>query len=91
MSALETHTGAGLAALFSMVLGAAYVLDSYRRAFFGPLGNDTVGRALDLRQRELMIVAIFGLLILLAGLCPSLILDTTREAGSLWVTRLGLP
>ena len=39
MSALHSHTGAGLAALLAMVLGAAYVLDGYRRTFFGHLGN----------------------------------------------------
>ena len=39
MSTLKSHTGAGLAALFAMVLGAAYVLDSYRRTFYGPVAQ----------------------------------------------------
>ena len=49
VSALQTHTGAGLAALLAMVLGAAYVLDGYRRTFFGPLGNNAIAAAADLR------------------------------------------
>ena len=36
MSTFERHAGAGLAALVGMVLGAAYFLGLYRRAFFGP-------------------------------------------------------
>jgi len=90
MSTLRSHTGAGLAALFAMVLGAAYVLDSYRRTFYGPLGNDVVAQALDLRRRELLIAVTFTLLILVAGLYPAIVLDTTREASALWVDRLGM-
>jgi len=35
LSALDTHTGAGLAALAGVVIGAAYFLGIYRRAFLG--------------------------------------------------------
>ena len=91
MAALLSHTGAGLAALFAMVLGAAYVLGSYRRTFFGPLKSRVVAEVVDLHQRELLVVVVFTLLILLAGLYPSLVLDATREASALWVQRLGLP
>lgn len=89
MSALRSHTGAGLAALFAAVLGAAYVLDSYRRTFYGPVRNGAVAEALDLRRRELVVAAVFAALVLLAGLYPALVLDTTRGASTLWVERLG--
>ncbi|MEA3277764.1 MAG: NADH-quinone oxidoreductase subunit M [Pseudomonadota bacterium] len=91
MSTLQSHAGAGLAALFGMVLGAAYVLDGYRRTFYGPVGNGIVAEALDLRRRELVVAVLFTALILLAGLYPALVLDATREASTLWVDHLGSP
>ena len=91
MSTLKTHTGAGLAALFAMVLGAGYVLQSYRRTFYGPMANNVVAEALDLRRRELVVAIVFTTLILLAGLYPALVLDTIREASTLWVNNLGTP
>ncbi len=48
VSALGSHTGAGLAALFGMVLGAGYFLSLYRRAFLGPARSAVVIDALDL-------------------------------------------
>ena len=57
LSALDTHTGAGLAALAGVVLGAAYFLGIYRRAFLGPTHNSTVADATDLRARELSVRA----------------------------------
>jgi NADH-quinone oxidoreductase subunit M len=91
VSALQSHTGAGLAALFAMVLGAAYVLDAYRRTFYGPVGNRVVANAQDLRPRELLVVALFAALCLGIGLYPEAVLETTREASILWVDRLGSP
>ena len=91
MSTLEAHRGAGLAALVGMVLGAAYLLDSYRRTFYGPFGNTAIEELVDLRRRELWLAGAFAALILLAGLYPALVLDTTRAASALWVSRLGTP
>ncbi|MEA3412188.1 MAG: NADH-quinone oxidoreductase subunit M [Pseudomonadota bacterium] len=88
MGTLKSHTGAGLAALFGMVLGAAYVLDSYRSTFYGPVSNDVVAGAVDLRRRELWIAVAFTALILMVGLYPSVVIDTTREASTQWVERL---
>ena len=90
MSALNTHLGAGLLALLTMVLGAAYVLDSYRRAFFGPPGHRAVMATVDLRPRELGIALAFSLPILVLGLWPSLVLDTLHATAQQWVARLAL-
>ena len=88
MSALQTHTGAGLAALFAMILAAAYVLDSFRRTFFGAAGNEAVATAVDLRGREMALAVVFTALILLAGLYPAFVLDTTQAASLLWLDGL---
>ncbi|SCZ66978.1 complex I subunit 4 family protein [Thiohalomonas denitrificans] len=84
-SAFETHTGAGLAALFAMVLGAAYLLSSYRRAFLGPVTGVVVREALDLRPREVWLVAAFALVILGIGFFPSLILNLIAPSVEMWV------
>jgi NADH-quinone oxidoreductase subunit M len=89
VSALGSHTGTGLAALFTMVLGAAYMLEGYRRTFYGPLVNAPVAQALDLRRRELGVAVSFTVLILLAGLNPSWVLEPMRQAAEGWVGRLG--
>lgn len=88
VSAIKTHTGAGLAALFGMVLGAAYFLGIYRRAFLGPVDNEVIADALDLRPRELLVAATLGALILVAGLYPDLVLDLTRAAAQNWTDHL---
>ena len=88
LSALSTHTGAGLAALFSIIVGAGYFLGIYRRAFLGPVKHDVIGDALDLRKRELALVAVFAVLILLLGLWPNSVLQITQIASETWVSNL---
>jgi len=86
-----THTGAGLAALFGMVLGAGDFLSLHRRAFLGPPGSEVVADAMDLRPRELILVSLLALLILIAGIYPDLVLDLTWAATEDWITRLVSP
>jgi len=88
-SALKTHTGAGLAALAGIVIGAVYFLRIYRQAFLGPVTSSVVAEASDLRTRELLIVAVLVLLILTAGFYPAAVLDVTRAASEAWLGNLG--
>lgn len=88
VSAIKTHTGAGLAALFGMVLGAAYFLNIYRKTFFGPVVRPAVSASSDLRPRELALVIVFGLIVLIVGMYPAPILDLLRPSAELWVFRL---
>jgi NADH-quinone oxidoreductase subunit M len=88
VSALQTHTGAGLAALFAMVIGAAYFLGLYRRAFFGPVTSPVVASATDLRPREVAILLVFALIILAVGLHPAAVLDLMRASAEAWIGRL---
>ncbi|MCG6862219.1 MAG: NADH-quinone oxidoreductase subunit M [Chromatiaceae bacterium] len=87
-SALDTHTGAGLAALFAMVVGAGYFLGLYRKAFFGPVRTIYVELALDLRGRELLVAILLALVVLALGLYPQAVLDFTQTAGQAWIFRL---
>ena len=88
LSALTTHTGAGLAALFTMVLGAGYLLGIYRRAFLGPTTSSVVADAKDLRRRELLVVAVIGGLILFIGIYPDAVLDIIRISSEEWINHL---
>jgi NADH-quinone oxidoreductase subunit M len=88
VSALKTHTGAGLAALFAMVLGAAYFLNLFRRAFLGPVTRADVATAIDLRPRELALVVVFALVVLGVGLYPAPLLEIIRPAAEAWVQRI---
>jgi NADH-quinone oxidoreductase subunit M len=87
-SAFDTHTGAGLAGLAGLVLGAAYFLGAYRQAFLGTVHNPVVAEALDLRARELLVVVVLSGVMLFIGLRPSTVLDLTRTAGEAWVARV---
>ncbi len=89
IAVLKSHTGAGLAALFGMVIGAAYFLSLYRRAFFGPVTSPVVADAVDLLPRERVIILVFAAIVLVIGFYPSILLDVTRAASDHWIQRLG--
>ena len=88
MSTLSTHSGAGLAALVTIVAAAGYFLGIYRRAFLGPVRHVGISEALDLCSRELALVVVLAGLILSLGLWPSSVLDITRVASEDWVGHL---
>jgi NADH-quinone oxidoreductase subunit M len=88
VSVLQTHTGAGLAALFGMVLGAAYFLSLYRKAFFGPVTSPVVAQAMDLRPREMGVMLLFAALIIAVGIYPVPVLEIIEKSGALWVSRV---
>ncbi|RUM92700.1 MAG: NADH-quinone oxidoreductase subunit M [Thiothrix sp.] len=90
ISALKTHTGAGLAALTGIVIGAAYFLRLYRQVFFGPIKNAVVQQAMDLRPRERFIAICLALIILFLGLYPASVLDLTKKSSTAWVERLNI-
>jgi len=89
LSILKTHTGAGMAALFGMVIGAGYFLSLYRRAFLGPAHNPAVIHGADLLPRERWLMALVAVLVLLAGFAPSWVIDLIAPAAQGWAARLG--
>lgn len=89
LSALQTHTGAGLAALGAMALAAAYTLGSYRRAALGPVTHAHLSALPDLVRREYLIAAVLACLMLLFGLFPGLLLEPIHTDAARWVARVG--
>jgi NADH-quinone oxidoreductase subunit M len=89
LATLQTHTGAGIAALAAMVFGGAYFMGLYRKAFFGPAVRPAVATADDLLPRELWAAALIGAAILLFGLYPQPLLDLTQGAVQSWLLAVG--
>lgn len=87
-AAITSHTGAGLAALLAIILGAAYFISLYRQAFLGPVNNAVVAQAHDLQTRELIIICISAILILVAGFYPASVMDITEVTVKGWLSHL---
>lgn len=88
VTALQEHSGATLAALFGMVVGAGAFLGPYRSAFFGPLRPGPVAEADDLTLREFAVALLFALLIVVLGCYPQWPLELIRVTAESWVARL---
>lgn len=89
LATLQTHTGAGIAALAAMVFGGAYFMGLYRKAFFGPALRPAVATADDLLPREMWAVALIGGAILIFGLYPQPLLELTQSAVERWLQAVG--
>jgi NADH-quinone oxidoreductase subunit M len=89
VAALHSHTGAGLAALFAVVLAAGVFLMPFRQAFLGPVRHPDVANAEDLRPRELLVALIAAALLLFFGFYPAPLLELIRPAAELWVAGIG--
>lgn len=88
---LKAHTGAGLAALFGVVITAGYFMNLYRKSFFGPVTSEVIQTATDLYPRELAIHFVLVLFVIGLGLFPSLILDIINGSTTAWINQLTLP
>ncbi len=87
MGVLQSHTGAGLATLFAVILGAGYLFTTLRKSLFGNIAHPAVARGVDLLPRELGLVMVLGLIVLLLGVLPALLLDTVSLATAGWLQR----
>ena len=88
VSALDKYTGVGLAALFGIILGAAYFLGIYRKAFLGECNNEIIADAVDLKRRELLVVFVLSAIILVVGIYPKIIISTIETASIDWISLL---
>ena len=88
LAVFKTHMGAAIAALAGIVLGAAYFLKLYRKAFFGPVTNRVVAESVDLHRHEIIVVSVLAVLVVFLGFYPAAILDVIQQASHDWVGRL---
>jgi NADH-quinone oxidoreductase subunit M len=89
LAALESHTGAGMAALFGLAIAAGGFLALYRKAFFGPVTRAEVADARDLRPREWAVLVVMIALIASIGLYPIPWLEIVRPSAEAWAAGLG--
>ena len=86
---LGRHTGAGMAALFGLAIGASAFVALYRQAFWGEVRTAPVAPMQDLTGRERAVLwSLFGL-ILVIGLYPAPWLDIVRPAAQAWAAGFG--
>ena len=88
LSALEQHTGAGMAALFALSIAAGAFLHLYRKAFFGPVQRQAVADAEDLRPREWAVLIALIAMIVAIGVYPEPWFDLVRPAAEAWAAAL---
>jgi NADH-quinone oxidoreductase subunit M len=84
LAALQSHTGAGMAALFGLAIAAGAFLAIYRKAFFGPVTRREVAEAEDLRPREWAVLVVLIFLVVAIGLYPGPWLEIVRPAAEAW-------
>mgnify|MGYP002776373066 CR=1 FL=1 len=89
LAALESHPGAGMAALFGLSIAAGGFLALYRRAFFGPVMHAVVAQSEDLRPRERLVLLAIVAMALGIGIYPSPWVDMLRPAAEAWAAGLG--
>jgi NADH-quinone oxidoreductase subunit M len=85
VSTLKTYTGAGLVALFVVVLGAGYVLNSIRITLLGPAHHEYLTRLPDLLPRELVAISLLVIGVLVFGLYPQGILNLLALSSGTWL------
>jgi NADH-quinone oxidoreductase subunit M len=88
LAALQSHTGAGMAALFGLSIAAGAFLSLYRKAFFGPVTRPDVAQAEDLRPREWVVLVALISMIVLIGIYPGPWIDLVRPAAEAWAAGL---
>ncbi|MEO5363062.1 MAG: NADH-quinone oxidoreductase subunit M [Magnetococcus sp. DMHC-8] len=87
LGTITAHKGAALAAIGGQILGAAYFLHYYRRAFLGPVTSRAVAEAADLQPREWLVVLLLALPVLVLGLYPQWLLHMTQTPVLTWLAR----
>lgn len=88
IGAFLSRDGMGLAALAAVILGAAYFLGFFRKAFLGPILHPATLQTADLRAGESAIGTCLAALVLYFGLYPQPLLDLTAKPLKAWVKRL---
>lgn len=90
IGALELHYSLGLVALFTMIVGAAYVLTHARKTFWGPPTDAGRQPHADISTRELLVLVPPAVFILVFGLFPGLVIDIIRQSSMDWLAIFNL-
>jgi NADH-quinone oxidoreductase subunit M len=88
IAALQSHTGAGMAALFGLSIAAGGFLALYRKAFFGPVDKTAVAQASDLRPREWAVLIALIIMVVGIGVYPGPWIEIVRPASEAWAAGL---
>jgi NADH-quinone oxidoreductase subunit M len=88
---LDTYPSLAVTAMLGAIIGATYIINFMRRAFWGPIVNAGIVDADDLKRRELAILCIPAVLILIFGLFPNLIMNIHNQAAEKWLLQLNSP
>jgi len=78
MSAFQTHFWVAFSAALTLIFSASYTLWMYKRVFFGPVGNEYVGRFKDMNWVEMTNYILLAAGIFFIGLYPQPIIDVMR-------------
>lgn len=78
MSAFQTHFWVAVGASMTLILSASYTLWMYKRVFFGPVGNEYVGRFKDVTWLEKTNYILLAAAVLFFGLYPQPIINLLR-------------
>ena len=88
IAALDSHTGAGMAALFGLAIAAGAFLALYRKAFFGPVVHEAVAQASDLRPREWAVLVALTAMVVVIGVHPGPWIEIIRPTAEAWAAAL---
>ncbi|MBF0184611.1 MAG: NADH-quinone oxidoreductase subunit M [Magnetococcales bacterium] len=91
LGTISLHKGAALAAVGGQILGAAYFLLFYRRAFLGPVVHRVVAEATDLQGAERWSLLLLALPVLVFGLFPGWLVHFSQFPALDWVARFTIP
>ena len=75
LAAIKYQFWIGVAAASTLVLGAAYTLWMFKRVYFGAAVSETVKALRDIQTREFLVLAVFAVMVLGAGIYPKLLTD----------------
>jgi NADH-quinone oxidoreductase subunit M len=88
LGAFQQHWVLAVVGVLGVILGAAYFLWWYERAFFGPVGSRVVTPLLDLRPREWGIATALSIMIFWIGLYPAPFLERINASVQALTDRL---
>ncbi|WP_130470471.1 complex I subunit 4 family protein [Candidatus Magnetaquicoccus inordinatus] len=88
LGTIAQHKGAALAAVGGQILGAAYLLLFYRRAFLGSTSRHLPSGVVDLQGAERWSLFLFAIPVLLVGLLPGWLVHFTQLPTVGWLAQM---